>query len=246
LVLFCPDNIGMNLVIDQGNTKTKLGLYAEDHLQLETEFESHEIEQIENWISNEGSETTHVLISSVIDQTIKMDGKEVLQFDENTDLPIFNKYKTKDTLGKDRLANAVAIWMKNPNQNSLCIDLGTCIKYDLVNADGAYLGGNISPGLKMRFSALNHYTSKLPLLEPAHDLGLYGKSTDSSIHEGVQQGIYHEINGFIERYSIEMEGLTIFMTGGDLKFFDKEYKNPIFADAGLTLFGLNEILKHNT
>ena len=236
----------MNLIVDQGNTNTKLAVYHKDEVLNEIALPSIEISTIEEWIGTDASDCTQVLISSVINEPLKIEGKRIIQFDSNTDLPIFNKYGTPETLGKDRLANAVAIWKKNPDKNSLVIDLGTCIKYDLVNAEGAYLGGNISPGLQMRYSALNHYTGKLPLIQPTNEYGNYGKSTQTSIQEGVQQGIHHEIMGFIRRYDEEMTGLTIFMTGGDLKYFDIEYKSPIFADSSLTLFGLNEILKHNT
>jgi type III pantothenate kinase len=62
---------------------------------------------------------------------------------------------------------------------------------------------------------------------------------------GVELAIEHEINGFIDRYTQEFRQLTIFMTGGDLKYFDKSFKNHIFANSNLTLIGLNEILRHN-
>jgi type III pantothenate kinase len=148
-------------------------------------------------------------------------------------------------LGRDRLANAVGAWYKNENQNSLIIDVGTCIKYDLVNAQGEYLGGAISPGISMRFEALNKFTANLPLLSKQKTATKYGDDTNSSIYKGVQEGIYHEINGFIQEYSDEFSRLTIFMTGGDAKFFDKPFICDIFADSDLTLFGLNKILTYN-
>jgi type III pantothenate kinase len=119
------------------------------------------------------------------------------------------------------------------------------VKYDLVSASGEYLGGAISPGLEMRFKALHEFTDKLPLLESTTVAEDFGTDTESSIASGVKLGIIHEINGFIERYSLQFTDLTIFMTGGDLKYFDKAFKNRIFALPDLTLIGLNEILQHN-
>ena len=148
-------------------------------------------------------------------------------------------------MGKDRIANAVGIWSLNKHKDSLCIDLGTCIKYDLVSREGVYLGGNISPGMEMRYKALAHFTDKLPLVNPQPYKTKYGVDTTSSIVHGVQEAITHEINGFITRYTNEFIDLTIFMTGGDLNYFDKVYKNSIFANSDLTVVGLNEILIYN-
>lgn len=236
----------MNLIIDQGNTNTKLAIFEENRLLSEKMFSSKNVSAIERYIESDTTSCTQVFISSVIHTALKISGKKVLHFDKKTDIPLQNRYTTPETLGKDRLANAVAVWTKNPSKNSLCIDIGTCIKYDIVNSEGAYLGGNISPGLHMRYSALQHFTGRLPLIQPSKKSIDYGKSTETSIQAGVQLGIQHEIMGFIRRYSEQLEGLTIFMTGGDLNYFDIEYKNPIFADSSLTLFGLNEILTHNT
>ena len=110
---------------------------------------------------------------------------------------------------------------------------------------GVYLGGNISPGMNMRYAALESFTDQLSLIASEEFVFGFGTTTKTSILNGVQHAIFHEINGFIERYQEQFGELTIFMTGGDLKYFDKGNKNPIFADSDLTIFGLNEILKYN-
>lgn len=240
----------MNLIIDQGNTATKLALFEGDILSEKKMFSKSNQAEIENWIESQVSSNANVLVSSVTNDVLKINKETVIILDENTPLPIGNDYHTPQTLGKDRIANAVAIWSKNPQKNTLCIDIGTCIKYDLVSASGKYLGGNISPGIEMRYKALNTFTDRLPLIEPEAFEFSYGKDTETSIKNGVQQAVFHEINGFIQRYEQEFGQLTIFMTGGGAKFFDKGFKNTIFAIpvtfwADLTVFGLNEILKHN-
>jgi type III pantothenate kinase len=68
----------------------------------------------------------------------------------STKLPISINYTTPNTLGNDRIANAVALSVLYPKQNSLSIDIGTCIKYDMLSENNAYLGGGISPGFGMR------------------------------------------------------------------------------------------------
>lgn len=235
----------MNLIIDQGNTATKLAFFEANKIIKKKVFSKNDRIGLNQFLIRDCAKVNHVLISSVTNDMIDIPHVQPVLLNEQTHLPITLDYKSPSTLGKDRIANAVAAWHKNPNQNSLIIDLGTCIKYDLVNLKGEYLGGNISPGLNMRFKALNGFTDRLPLLAPTLFEYNYGNDTNSSILNGVQQGMFHEINGFIKRYNEEFEGLTIFMTGGDLNFFDKDFKNSIFADSDLTMIGLNEILKHN-
>jgi type III pantothenate kinase len=238
----------MNLIIDQGNTLFKVALFRENELISKSKFTYLDVNLFYDWLAKKNEKKINIIVSSVVNQRIdlsKIPSNKVICLDQRTDIPLVNGYFTPETLGYDRIANAVAVNSLNPNQNSLVIDLGTCIKYDLVNSRGIYLGGNISLGLNMRYKALNHFTDQLPLLNPSEFQNTHGVDTESSIKCGVQLAIEHEISGFIERYSQEFKPLTIFMTGGDLKYFDKSFKNHIFANSDLTLIGLNEILRHN-
>lgn len=237
----------MNLVVDQGNTQFKAGLFEKK--ELISTFR-HNYEDFSSFkAAMVGKDIQEVIVSSVVKSKLNLDflaSNSIIYLNHQTKIPLSNNYNTPLTLGLDRLANAVGAWSLNNEANSLVIDLGTCIKYDIVTADGTYQGGNIAPGLKMRFTALNSYTDQLPLLAPNFDLTqLYGTDTETSLQCGVLHGISHEIKGFIERYEKEFNQLTIFMTGGDLKYFDKTDKKSIFANQNLTLIGLNEILNHN-
>ena len=237
----------MNLIIDEGNTAFKLALFDADKKVKSRSFEPEEREEMHSFISDHLSQIKYVIVSSVVNKGLDLSRYKFneLRLNHLTPLPLLNKYATPETLGKDRIANAVAAWTLNPNQNSLVIDMGTCIKYDLVAANGEYLGGNIAPGIKMRFRALHQFTDQLPLLTAKEIEFAYGVDTNTSIYQGVQQGVFHEINGFIRRYSHQYPGLTIFMTGGDTNFFDKPFISDIFADSDLTLRGLNKILSYN-
>lgn len=190
------------------------------------------------------------IVSSV--RSAEIDGLEavlncpVIHLSHSTSIPISNNYKTKETLGDDRLANAVAADALYPGVPMLIIDCGTCVKFDFVSPDSSYLGGSISPGLQMRFKALNHFTGLLPKLEPFSNPKLIGDSTDSAIVSGVVNGMTAEIKGMIESYSAIYENLTVILTGGDASFFDKELKSNIFVEPNLTLIGLNEILRYNS
>jgi len=168
-----------------------------------------------------------------------------LELDTSTLLPITLNYKTLETLGKDRIALAVAAAQLYPHKNVLIIDAGTCITYDFIDKHKEYQGGSISPGIQMRFKALNTFTDKLPLINPTDNVELLGKSTSESISSGVMNGVYSEIDGIIDKYKINFPDIEVILTGGDIIYFDKKLKNNIFANSNLVLKGLNMILDYN-
>ena len=168
-----------------------------------------------------------------------------IELDHQTELPIENLYQTPETLGKDRLAAAVGANELFPDQNLLIIDAGTAITYDLVSEKNQFVGGNISPGLQMRFKALNHFTGKLPLVSYSDEFQTIGKNTTDAIRSGVQNGILYEIAQTIELFNKNYQNLQIVMTGGDSIFFDKKLNYSIFVHFNITLIGLNRILEHN-
>lgn len=123
--------------------------------------------------------------------------------------------------------------------------MGTAITYDLVTADGTYLGGNISPGINMRFKALNLLTGKLPLVDKEGERLPIGNTTETAIREGVLQGVDKEIEGYIGQYAQKYPDLLVFLTGGDTILLENRVKNRTFADNLLVIKGLNRILKLN-
>ena len=171
----------------------------------------------------------------------------LLQLDASTPLPFKNRYISKQSLGYDRIAaisGAIDIY---PNNNVLVINAGTCITYDLITAENAYLGGGISPGIRMRFKSLHAFTSKLPFIEPNDEqkTDLVGADTEKSIMSGVLNGILAEVDGIIDRYKRKFPGLKIIVSGGDYKYFDRNLKNNIFATPNIVLKGLNSIHNFN-
>ncbi|MGV3632312.1 MAG: type III pantothenate kinase [Bacteroidota bacterium] len=234
-----------HLVIDAGNTRIKTAIYTSENYVSVHSF-SH-AEQDELFAFLQSAEYDYALLSSVLnsDQTAEITAhtRNCITLDKAR-IPIQNNYGSPGSLGADRLANAVAALFK-ARGNRLVIDVGTCIKFDLVDAADNYIGGSISPGIRMRYEAMHHFTGKLPMLAPHKQENPLGTTTESCMHAGVMQGASEEINGFIRFYEDNYEGLTIFVTGGDYLNFDYSAKNGIFADENLTLFGLLQILKAN-
>jgi type III pantothenate kinase len=162
-----------------------------------------------------------------------------------SNVPILNAYKTPSTLGMDRLCNAVAAASRMTTQYAVVIDIGTCVKIDVLGKKEGYIGGSIAPGVDLRYKSMHVFTEKLPLLSNKTSVDLVGNSTETSMRSGVMNGIQLEIEGFIHRYESQFSSLTFFMTGGDAAYFDIQAKNDIFAVENLTLQGLFEIYKHN-
>ncbi|WP_026999993.1 type III pantothenate kinase [Eisenibacter elegans] len=172
----------------------------------------------------------------------------LITLDYRTPLPIQNGYHTPQTLGVDRLAAAVGAWALYPGQAALVIDAGTCITYDIVSSEGVFLGGSISPGLRMRYQALAHFTAKLPDLyaqKPTDSPTFPGRDTASAIHSGVVGGILAEIAGLRQQNQQLYGHFNTLICGGDANYFETKIKPPIFAIPELTLIGLKTILHYN-
>jgi type III pantothenate kinase len=239
----------LNLIIDIGNTRVKAALVESNEIKHFFVFKTTDELLAADIITKHA--VTSCIIGTVVNgldvfiDQLKSKTKTLL-FTDKTPIPIKNLYKSAHTLGSDRLAAAVAGNFLFPNQNTLVIDAGTCIKYNFVNTANEYVGGAISPGLQMRFKAMNTFTARLPLLEPDESFDmLVGTNTNESILSGVQIGIIAEMEGFISRYREQYPDVNIVLTGGDANFFEKRLKKPIFADSFLIMKGLNTILEYN-
>jgi type III pantothenate kinase len=168
-----------------------------------------------------------------------------LELSSYTSVPLVNQYKTPETLGLDRLATAIGAQELYPGKDLLVIDAGTAITFDVIERNGTFVGGNISPGLSSRFRALHEFTKKLPLIKASDDFPVIGQSTEEAIRAGVINGMVFEIDGTIDMIRKKMPHIQPVLTGGDAQFFERRLKNPIFVKFEITLIGLNRILEYN-
>lgn len=239
----------MNLALDFGNTRIKGGLF-DGHNLVETKV----YKSIKQLAADAAflAKAEAVIVGSVVNSDQEVLNllnsiKTVVHFTAETPVPLKNLYKSASTLGSDRLAASVGAFSIYPFKDILVIDAGTCLKFNFTNKNNEYLGGAISPGLQMRFKALQHFTDKLPLVNLKGDFNkLIGNTTEESILSGVINGIINETEGVINEYKKNYPDLTIVVTGGDTEFFAKRLKNRIFAHPHLILNGLNEILIFNS
>jgi len=236
----------MLITIDVGNSRIKVAVFKEN-TQIELfVFESNEAQKkIEN-ILKKYPNASHSVISNVgklnIDVLNYLQTNTYLQIiNHKTKFPFNNQYTTQKTLGIDRMVVSAGAVLKYPNQNRLVIDVGTCITYDFIDEKDNYLGGAISPGIKIRYKSLNNYTANLPLLDKKDIEHYIGNSTENSIHSGIINGICYEIDGFIYQYSLKNQDLTIILTGGDADFLAKRLKSTIFASSNFLLESLSTL-----
>jgi type III pantothenate kinase len=242
----------MNLIIEQGNSALKAAVIDGDAIvrRLTIEQQQETVEQIERLIVS--FKPVQGIMSSVsgrderLLELLNNSLQRFLWLDSDTRLPLRICYRTPTSLGKDRIAAAVGAFTLRPNSNLLVIDAGTAITYDIVEADGIFTGGNISPGMTTRFRSLNLFTQQLPLItEPQDDVMLTGDSTETAIQAGVVNGIVFEMDGFIDALKAKYNDIYVFLTGGHSFYFDKRLKNHTFADLNLVIKGLNRILEYN-
>jgi len=237
------------LIIDIGNTLQKLAVFEGKKLVNKETFEKLSPESLARFIEKNGP-FRGIIQSAVniyppeIEEVLARAGKFIL-LTELTPLPVKNLYETPKSLGKDRIAAVTGAWSIFPGRNVLVIDAGTCITYDFINSAGEYLGGGISPGIRMRFKAMHTFTGKLPLLEAEEFDGLIGRSTRESLLSGVYNGVTGEIRDLVRQYKEKFNELSVMITGGDHEFLHNKLKISIFAAPELVLLGLNEILDFN-
>lgn len=239
----------MNLCIDQGNSGVKLAVFNNDQLLYEDRFPELTLEILQELFQKYSVQSG--ILSAVIDlpfeiiQFLTENCRQFIELNHLTPVPVENRYETPETLGKDRLAAVVGAVSLQPDKELLVIDAGTAITYDFVDANGAYFGGNIAPGMDLRLKALHVFTGKLPLAEIDVQPPLLGVNTISAIQAGVFHGIVFEMNGYIDTLKVKYPKLSIFLTGGGSIFFENNIKSPIFAVKNLVLIGLNRILQFN-
>ena len=236
----------MNIVVDAGNTFCKVGWFEGDTLvRSEHRVLFPDLPEVVR-----ASPGERLLISSVSHDVAEFRQRlqpfdRIWNLGSETPVPIVKSYDTPATLGNDRLAAAVGASGLFPNENLVVIDLGTCVTYDLVSAEGRFEGGLISPGLRMRFEAMHTFTRRLPLVEPETAPTFIGKSTRQALLSGVTHGMGAELKGIISTYRSLVPEVRVVVCGGDVPFFENQLAAPVSVVPELVLIGLNRILNYN-
>lgn len=262
----------MLLAIDVGNTQTVLGLYdlnsaigegaavgLVDHWRLSTDVDRT-------------SDEYAVLIRSLLD-TVGVDFEDdltgcsicsgvprllatirdmvrrhlpleplVIEPGVRTGMPIL--YENPKEVGPDRIANAIGAYdlFGGP---TVVVDFGTGNNFDVISAEGEFLGGAIAPGVEVSLDALLGRAAALRAVEIAEPPSVVGKSTVESIQSGVVYGFAAMIDGMVQRFAGELGDITVVATGGLAQLMAPVCSTVGQVEPFLTLHGLRIVHQRN-
>jgi type III pantothenate kinase len=237
-----------DLILDVGNTRSKLGLFKASRLVRSGAVPNVDMAALLEFLGPDRPRAIALgSVASPDGEFLTALGKlaPVTLFDGSSEAPIINRYATPATLGADRLANVVAAAHYFSDRPALVVDLGTCITYDVLEGDGSYAGGAITPGLLMRAKAMNAYSARLPMVEPPEAPSVLGASTQGALEAGIHHGILGEMREFVRAYGKERPSMAVVLTGGDALRFARAMESGIFAIPFLTLEGYHALLEHH-
>ena len=213
-----------NLIIDIGNTAVKAAWADGSMLGRTFRYQGEKVKDF--ILSLTRKERPHTMVVSSVyeisgaDEAAYRERCTRLLILDKAHSEVLSRYSLPEEMTFDRVASIIAVRHEFAGKGVTVIDFGTTLTVDIVNAEGRYLGGNISLGCRTRFKAVNRYSRAL--------------SVNESIASGIIKGIMFEIEGYVSGYP---ENIVVF-TGGDAIYFAKRMKNSIFVICNLVLTGL--------
>ena len=239
--------MGLNLTIDQGNSSAKIALWEGEELVDQEITENLTRQQLEEVVNRYQPE--HALVCTVTGNGPKiahflreLGVKNARELSYDMPLPLRLDYHTPHTLGEDRIAAAVGAWSLFPGENSLVVDMGTAVTYDLVSNDGAFRGGNIAPGIGMRLRSLHSFTARLPQVVGYGDTPRMGYDTPTAMRAGAVRGVAAEITYYRSQLP---EGTRVVLTGGWARRVSEFLDFPVVLEPCLVTKGLLSILLYS-
>ncbi len=241
------------LCLDFGNTRLKVAIFNNNTFVEEITLLNDDVDTIEKIIQSH--QPQKAILSSVINHNVaieKLLSEKTLfhKLSHQTKANFTTGVGKPETIGADRLALCAAAVHFYPKKNNLVIAMGSCITYNFINQNHEFLGGGISPGMQMRYKAMQVFTAKLPFIEqePMDDgfsYPLVGYDTKTNLQSGVIGGITYEMDGFITEYAEKYSNFNVVLTGGDTSYFARRLKNKIFADSNFLFKGLYALSETN-
>ena len=236
------------LCLDFGNTRLKAALFEGNIFRGEETLADDRLETIEKLL--EIYQPQKSILSSVINHNpaIEQFLSERTKFHKlshHTKANFTTPVGKPESIGADRLALVAAAVHYFPRKNNLVVGLGSCSTYNFINQYHEFLGGSISPGMEMRFKAMNQHTALLPLVQKDWNFPVIGYDTKTNMQSGVIAGMTYEIEGFINEYARKYGNFNAVLTGGDTSYFAGQLKNKIFADSNFLFKGLYVLSETN-
>ena len=250
------------LVVDVGNTNTVVGVFQDDrlitHWRLTTQPD-RTADEIGMWLRQllkseevDPNRLRGVAVASVVppmDPRLVEGIRRYLDhepfFDEpgiKTGMPL--RVEAPQELGADRLCDAVAAYAAYGGP-CVVVDFGTAVTWEVVSAQGEYLGGVIAPGPGVTANALASQPAKLPQVALAPPPRVIGKGTVDSIQSGLFYGYLGLVEGVTKRIAAELEAPTVVATGGFARQIAAHTDVIHHVEPFLTLDGLRRLWLRN-
>ena len=254
----------MLLVIDSGNTNVVFAIYdGDDRVGVWrcVNDPKRTADEYAVWLTHllehkgyKLSDITASAIASVVPETQfnlvslcrrYFGGHPLVVGDEGVDMGLDILLAQPEQVGADRLVNAVAGFAKYGGPLIL-VDFGTATTFDIVDGDGNYCGGIISPGINLSMEALYQAAAKLPLVEIKPTEKVIGTGTVTAMQSGIFWGYVSMIEGMVKRIQDEFGAkMKVVATGGFGELFAQHTPVIEATDRGLTLDGLVRIYRRN-
>jgi type III pantothenate kinase len=219
------------LAIDIGNTNIHIGVFKEDVLRTTYSVRGCNPEDFIKFLDADIFSKVHATIISSVNPSVESYVTEIIQkrlfvksLSIGKDIPICFPILTDnpEKVGIDRLVNALAAFERVKGW-TLVIDSGTAITIDVVNDQGAFLGGIIAPGVGMASKALNHYTALLPEISISKPANVLGKNTQDAINSGIYWGTIGMVSKLVNMLCDELGTQPeIIATGGNAGMLAQE------------------------
>ena len=253
----------MLLAIDVGNTNTLFALIRDGailHRWRIATAPARTADEYMVWLSQlmalEGFDrraVTQVIISTVVPATLFNLGllcrpyfaidALIVTKDLNLGMPI--DYPNPAEVGADRLVNAVAATAEY-GRNLVIIDFGTATTFDVVDSDGAYIGGAIAPGVNLSLEALHMAAAALPHVDITKPTQTIGTNTVACMQAGIYWGYVGLVEGIVRQIRAERgRAMKVIGTGGLASLFDQGTEVFDGIEDDLTMHGLVLIQRHN-
>jgi type III pantothenate kinase len=239
----------MNLIVDIGNSSTKVAIFDGSKKIDSFRTRQYDCSKIEQLLSPHNIDKAIICsvkdIPDFIYDLLTINIPFTHKLTHRSKFPFSLEYESPGTLGPDRIAAIAGAWFRFPGKEVLVIDAGSAMTFDYLEGK-VYLGGNISPGLTMRFRSLHYFTGKLPLVTSSEKYSSPGKNTVEAITAGVIDGLVFEINEYIRKAREAKPNLKVVLTGGDGEFLKEKIRFDVDLIPDLVLEGLNQILIFNS
>lgn len=237
--------MGKALLIDAGNTRLKCWQLLDGVVTQKLIFGSETLSEAAPFFAENRWDNVLICNTGQSDQDLRNHFVySPVQFIGPESLPGFRwAYSQPENLGKDRIAALIGANKLMPKKNICVADAGTCLTLDAMDFSGNHLGGTISPGLKMRLSAMHEKTKNLPLSSEKEAFNSRGNTTLSCLAAGAVWGMVAEIE--FQFNQIEKDGFSdpiLFLTGGDAEILAHRLKVPNFVSTDLVFQGMIAVL----